>query len=67
LGKVWPMHFGFFVRGEKVCVEYRVDAPLHGKFQSIVDSGHHLVDLKRAMPLGRKLGGWLIDMEILPF
>jgi hypothetical protein len=48
-------------------VKHGVDTPLRGKFQSIVDSRHHLNDFKRAMSSGRKLGGRLIDPKILAF
>jgi hypothetical protein len=40
-------------------VKYGMDTPLCGKFEAIIDSGHHLGDLKRAMSFGHKLGGWL--------
>jgi hypothetical protein len=48
-------------------MKHGVDAPLCGKFQPIVDSRHHLDYFKRPVSSGRKLGGWLIDMEVLPF
>ncbi len=48
-------------------MKHGVDTPLRGKFQAIVDSGHHLNDFKRAMSPGRKLGGGLVDTEILAF
>jgi hypothetical protein len=59
------MHYCLSVRREKIYVKHGVDAPLRGKFQSIVDGRHHLNDLKRAMSPGRKLGSRLIDPEIL--
>jgi hypothetical protein len=46
-------------------VEHGVYTPLCGKFQAIVDGRHHLNDLKRAMSSGHKLGGGLINTEIL--
>jgi hypothetical protein len=66
-GEIWTMHYCFPVRCEKIYVKHGVDVPLRGKFQSIVDSRHHLNDLERAMSSGRKLGGRLIDPEILAF
>jgi hypothetical protein len=53
------MYWRFMIRREKIYVKHRVDAPLRGKFETIIDSGHHLSDLKQAMSFGRKLGGWL--------
>jgi hypothetical protein len=44
-----------------------MDAPLCGKFQVIIDCGHHLNDLKGAMSPGRKLGGGLLDTMIFAF
>ena len=54
------MDVGLSVGCEKIDMKHVVNAPLCGKLQSIIDRGHHLDDLKRAMSLGRKLGGWLI-------
>ena len=46
---------------EKIDVEHWMDTPLRGKFEAIIDRGHHLDDLKRAVALrpefGRRLGG----------
>jgi hypothetical protein len=61
------MCYCFAIRGEKICVKHGVDAPLCGKFQSIVDSRHHLDDLKGPVSPGCKLGSWLIDAKILSF
>jgi hypothetical protein len=66
-GEVGAMHYCFFVWCEKICMEHWVDAPLCGKFKLIVDCGHHLSNFKRAMPSWHKLGGWLIETEILAF
>ncbi len=56
---------GFSVRREKIDMEDVMNTPLRGKLQSIVDRGHHLDNLKGAMPLGRKLGGWLIRSQVM--
>jgi hypothetical protein len=61
------VHCCFAIRSEKIDVKHGVNAPLCGKFKAIVDSGHHLNDLKGAMSSWRKLGGWLIDTEVLSF
>jgi len=61
------VEIGFSVRCEKIDMEYVMNAPLRGKFQSIVDRGHHLNDGKRAVPLGRKLGSWLVCAEVASF
>ena len=50
----------FAIRCEKIDVEYWVNAPLHGKFEAVIDRGHHLDNLERAMSSGRKLRGWLV-------
>ncbi len=55
------MDVGFSVGCEKIDMEYVMNAPLRGKFQLIVDRGHHLDDLEGAVSFGRKLGGWLIS------
>jgi hypothetical protein len=57
------MHYCFSVRGEKIGVKHGVNAPLDWKFQAIVDIGHHLNDLKRTMPSGRKLGHLLRSVD----
>ena len=46
---VGAMHHCFTVWREKIDVEHWMDAPLRGKFQAIVDRGHHLDDLKRSV------------------
>ncbi len=61
------MKVSFSVWCEKIDVEYIMNAPLRGKFQSIVDRGHHLNDWKGAVSLGRKLGGWLIGAKVVSF
>jgi hypothetical protein len=61
------VHYCFSVRGEKINVKHGVNAPLGGKFQVIVDIGHHLNDFKRTMPSGRKLGRQLIGSEVFSF
>jgi hypothetical protein len=48
-------------------MEHGVDAPLCGKFQSIIDSGHHLDYFKWPVSSGCKFGGGLVDTEILSF
>ena len=47
---------------EKIDVEYWMNASLCGKFEAIVDKGHHLDNLKGAMSSGHKLHGWLVGM-----
>jgi hypothetical protein len=42
-------------------MKYWMNTPLCGKFQMIIDSRHHLYNLKRTMSSGCKLCGWLID------
>jgi hypothetical protein len=59
------VHYCFPVWREKIYMEHGVDAPLRGKFQPIIYGRHHLDDFKRSMSSGRKLGGRLIDPEIL--
>ncbi len=54
------MEIGFSVWREKINMKYVMNAPLRGKFQSIVDRGHHLNNSKGTMSLGRKFSGWLI-------
>jgi hypothetical protein len=44
-----------------------VNAPLRGKFKAVINCRHHLNDLKRSVSSGHKLGGGLIDTEILAF
>jgi len=61
------VELGFSVGCEKIDVEYVMDAPLRGEFQSIVDRGHHLNDGKGAVSFGRKFGGWLIRTKVAPF
>jgi hypothetical protein len=58
---------GLLIPREKIRVEHRVNAPLRGKFKAIVDRGHHLNDLKRSMPLGRKLGSRLMRAQMTSF
>ena len=64
---VAPMCGSFAIRCEKVCVKNGVDAPLRGKFETIVDRGHHLNDLKWPMSSGRKLRGWLVGPKVASF
>ncbi len=66
-GEVGAVHYCFLVGCEKIDVKHGVNTPLCGKFQTIIDSGHHLFDLKRAVSSGCKLGGRLVDPEILAF
>jgi hypothetical protein len=61
------MHYCFFIRREKIDVKHWVNAPLRGKFQTIIDSRHHLNDFEGSMSSGHKLGGRLINTEILAF
>ena len=44
-----------------------MDAPLCGKFEMVIDWGHHLDDLKRSMISGCKLGCRLTETEISSF
>jgi hypothetical protein len=48
-------------------MKHRVNAPLCGKFQAIIDSRHHLSNFKWPMSSGHKLGGRLIKTEVLAF
>ena len=57
---VGAVHGSFTIRGEKIDVEYWVDASLREKFEAVIDRGHHLNNLEGAMPPGRKLCGWLV-------
>jgi hypothetical protein len=57
----------FTIRVEKIYMKHRVYAPLHGKFESIINGGHHLDDLKRSMPLGCKLGSQLVCLKMTSF
>ena len=57
----------FVIWCEKICVKYRVDAPLRGKFEAVVDVRHHLDDLEWSMSSGHKLCGWLVHMEVASF
>ncbi len=52
---------------EKIDVKYVMNAPLRGKFQSVVDRGHHLNDGKGAMLFGHKLYRQLICPEVVSF
>ena len=61
---VAPMCGSLAVWCEKICVKNRVDAPLCGKFEAIIDIRHHLDDFKRTMSPGRKLCGWLICPKV---
>ena len=61
------MSHRFTIGREKIDVEYWVDAPLRGKFETVIDCGHHLNDFKWSMSLGRKLGGRLMCAEMTPF
>ena len=44
-----------------------MNAPLCGKFQTVIDRGHHLDDLKRSVASRPKLGRRLGGAEILAF
>ena len=44
-----------------------VDAPLRGKFEAVVDRGHHLDDLERSMPSGCKFRCWLVGPKVASF
>ena len=59
-----PVHYCFVIGGEKISVEHWMNAPLHGKFQMVIDRGHHLNDLEKSMSSGHKLGHWLIKTEV---
>ena len=48
-------------------MKHQVDAPLCGKFESIIDSGHHLNNGKGAVSSGRKLCGWLVGVQVASF
>ena len=61
------MNGRFTVWREKIDVKHWMNAPLRGKFEAIIDRGHHLYDLKGPMSLGRKLGSWLYDFQVAPF
>ncbi len=61
------MEVGFSVWCEKIDVKYVMDTPLCGKFQSIIDRGHHLNNWKGAVSLGHKLGGRLIGTKVMSF
>src|SRR6266702_2066666 len=57
----------FLVWREKIDVEHVVNAPLCGKFQSVIDGQHHLNDGKGAMSFGCKLCCRLIGAQVAPF
>ena len=57
----------FVIRCEKINVEYWVNAPLRGKFEAIIDRGHHLDNPERTMSPGHKLHGWLVGTQVAPF
>src|SRR6266702_5014651 len=61
------MNVGFLVGCEKIDVKHVMNAPLCGKFQSIIDRGHHLDDPEGAMSFGHKLSGWLIGTQVASF
>jgi hypothetical protein len=42
-------------------VKHIMDAPLHGKLESIVDGRHHLDDLERSVAFGSEFRGWLVS------
>ena len=48
-------------------MKHWVNAPLCGKFEVIVDRGHHLCDLEGPVSLGRKLSSWLCNPQVAPF
>ena len=52
----------FAIGCEKINVEYWVNASLCGKFEAVIDRGHHLNNLERAVSSGHKLCGWLVGM-----
>jgi hypothetical protein len=57
----------FTIRGQEVCMKHIVDAPLCGKFQPIVDRGHHLGDLKGAVVFWGEFRGWLVGSQVASF
>jgi hypothetical protein len=48
-------------------MEYVVDAPLHGKFQPIVDGRHHLDDFEWSMVFWSEFRCWLICAQVASF
>ena len=48
-------------------MKHWMDAPLRGKFQVVIDRGHHLDNLKRSMVSRREFGHRLSGMEVLAF
>ena len=42
-----------------------VDAPLRGKFETVINWGHHLDNLKRSVASCPEFGRWLGGAEVL--
>ncbi len=55
------MDVSLMIGCEEIDMKNVMNAPLRGKFQSIVDWGHHLNNGKGAMSLGHKFYRWLIS------
>ncbi len=64
---IWTMDDHLVIWCEKINEKDVMNTPLCGKFQSIIDRGHHLDNGKRAMPLGCKFYHWLICMYVMSF
>ena len=64
---VGAVHYCFAIGCKEVDMEHWMNAPLRGKFQSIIDRGHHLDNFKRSMASCHKFGHRLGDAKIFAF
>ena len=64
---VGAMCYCFAIRREKINVKHWMNAPLRGKFETVIDGGHHLDNLKRSVASRPKFGRRLGGTEILAF
>ena len=64
---VGPMSRRFTIRSQEVCVKHVMDAPLRGKFEPVVDRGHHLDNGEWAVAPRSEFRRWLVRAEVAPF